>query len=207
MPLPESPSLIRALIVEGSDDQHVVERIYERCEPSTYFEVKLKGGIDRLLDDLGADILTPGRESVGIVVDANDNVSARWAAVRNRLAEEDIDIPDSPEDLGTIVTGEDGVPRIGVWLMPDNGSTGELEDFVVQMIPPDDQVWPLSKRYIDQISNPPFTASKTLRAQLYAWLAARERPRHIGLAIRAEDLDVDGDLCRQFVAWLTRLFG
>ena len=91
--------------------------------------------------------------------------------------------------------------------MPDNCSVGELEDFVVQMIPVGDRVWPLSERYIDEIPNPAFRPGKALRAKLYAWLAAREDPRHIGLAIRAQDLDVDGDLCRRFVAWLTRLFG
>ncbi len=91
--------------------------------------------------------------------------------------------------------------------MPDNHSAGELENFVIQMVPADDPVWPLSQRYIDEIPNPPFAASKTVRAQLYAWLAAREDPRQMGLAIRARDLDVDGDLCQRFVAWLTRLFG
>ena len=206
MSLPGSATLSRVLIVEGRDDEHVVQRICERSAPSVSFHVKRKGGIDTLLDDLGADILAPGVQSVGIVVDANDNVPARWAALRNRLADEDVDIPDSPEASGTIITGEDGRPRIGVWMMPDNCAGGELEDFVVQMIPADDPVWPLAQRYIDEIPNPAFKPGKTLRAQLYAWLAARERPRHMGLAILAGDLDVDGELCQRFVAWLGDLF-
>ena len=90
--------------------------------------------------------------------------------------------------------------------MPNNHSVGELEDFVVQMIPPNDKVWPLAQCYIDRIPNPLFSASKTLRAQLHAWLAAREDPRQMGLAIRAKDLDVDGELCQRFVVWLARLF-
>ncbi len=195
------------LIVEGPDEMHVVQRIRDRCESSMSFHVEPKGGIDTLLDDLGADILAPGRQSVGIVVDANDNVSGRWAAVRNRLAAENFGIPSSPEASGTIVTVGDGRPRVGVWLMPDNSSAGQLEDFVVQMIPPNDSVWPLAQRYVVGIPNPAFSARKTLRAQLYAWLAARERPRHMGLAVRAGDLDVDGDLCQRFVSWLSRMFG
>lgn len=196
----------RVLIVEGSDDEHVVRRIWERCEASQLFQVEQKGGIDILLDDLGSDILAPGRQSVGIVVDANDNVAARWAAVRDRLLEEGVHIPVSPVVHGTVIAGADSKPRIGVWLMPDNSSAGELEDFVVQMIPAGDQVWPLSQRYIREIPAPVFSASKTLRAQLYAWLAAREDPRQIGLAIRASDLKLDGELCQRFVGWLMRLF-
>ena len=126
--------------------------------------------------------------------------------MRNRLLNEGVHIPNSPEASGTVIAGGDGKPRIGVWMMPDNGSTGELEDFVVQMIPLGDQVWPLSQRYIAEIPEPAFSPTKTLRAQLYAWLAARKDPRHMSLAIQARDLHVDGELCQRFVAWLAKLF-
>ena len=92
--------------------------------------------------------------------------------------------------------------------MPDNCSPGELEDFVAKMIPASDAVWPLSQRYIDGIpeADKKFSEKKQPRAQLYAWLAAREDPRQMGAAIGARDLKVDGALCQEFVAWLTRLF-
>lgn len=93
--------------------------------------------------------------------------------------------------------------------MPDNESPGELEDFVVGMIPERDPVWPLSQRYIEGIpeAGRKFSEKKKLRAQLYAWLAAREDPRLMGVAIRAHDLEVEGALSRNFIAWLTKLFG
>ncbi len=93
--------------------------------------------------------------------------------------------------------------------MPDNVSPGELEDFVAQMIPGTDPVWPLSQDYIEGI--PPkdrrFAEGKTLRAKVHAWLATREDPRQMGSAIGAGDLQVDGDLCKRFICWLKRLFG
>ncbi len=93
--------------------------------------------------------------------------------------------------------------------MPDNESNGELEDFVAQMIPSRDPVWPLSQRYIDGIPQAAqkFTDDKAAKAQLYAWLAARRHPRLMGWAVRDEDLAVNGELCERFVAWLIRLFG
>ncbi len=92
--------------------------------------------------------------------------------------------------------------------MPDNTSAGELEDFVAQMIPTEDPVWPLSKRYIEGIpkADRKFKEHKTRRAQIHAWLAAREDPRQIGLAIRTGDLNIDGSLCQKFTTWLTNLF-
>ena len=67
---------------------------------------------------------------------------------RNRLQGADLNPPQPLSPDGTIIQAN---PRIGIWLMPDNMSVGELEDFVVQMIPEGDQVWPLSQRYIEEI--------------------------------------------------------
>ena len=143
------------------------------------------------------------------MVDADDNPSARWDAVAHQLRSLDIHASAAPNPDGTIIVGTDEMPRVGIWLMPDNILPGELEDFVVQMIPDGDPVWPRSEAYIDDIpaSDRKFAVGKTLRAKLHAWLAAREDPRQMGLAVRARDLEVDGALCRKFVAWLTKLFG
>ena len=92
--------------------------------------------------------------------------------------------------------------------MPDNDSNGELEDFVIQMIPDNDDVWPLVESYIDGI--PPksqkFKLSKIQRAKLYAWLSTRESPDRMGLAVTKGDLDLRGKLTKQFADWLTNLF-
>ncbi len=92
--------------------------------------------------------------------------------------------------------------------MPDNQSPGELEDFIVKMIPDGDPVWPRSKAYINGIpeEDREFKEGKILRAKVHAWLATREEPRKMGLAIKAKDLDIDGGTCASFVAWLRELF-
>lgn len=199
----------RVLLVEGQDDEHVVSRLLERHKSALPFSILNKETISKLLPSISLEIRASGRQVVGILVDADDNVAARWDAVRGQLSKAGISPPSSPDPAGTIV---DGTPRIGIWLMPDNESSGELEDFVVQMIPAGDRVWPLSQRYIEEIEEIPeakkkFSAKKKLRAQLYAWLAARKEPRRMGLAIRTRDLEVDGELSNTFVAWLTKLFG
>ena len=92
--------------------------------------------------------------------------------------------------------------------MPDNKLPGELEDFVIELIPNGDTVWPRSQSYIDGIPDGDrlFTEGKKQRAQLYAWLATREEPRRMGAAIGTHDLDINGPLCQNFVAWLKQLF-
>ena len=99
------------------------------------------------------------------MVDANDNPATRWQAISDRLASVGIQTPAAPHPNGTIIEAADDMPRIGVWLMPDNQSLGELEDFVAQMIPSGDPVWPLSQDYIDGI---PAVHRKSPPARHYA---------------------------------------
>ena len=80
------PSEKRVLLVEGQDDKHVVEHVYrKRFDSKPPFRVVDKEGYRRLCDALGPELKAPGREVVGIIVDANDDVTARWAAVTDRL--------------------------------------------------------------------------------------------------------------------------
>jgi hypothetical protein len=171
-----------------------------------------KEGKDKLIDSIVLEARTPGRTVLGIVLDANNNPDARWQALTdrlNRLRQEDHfdlpELPDKPEPSGTIIEGR---LRIGIWLMPDNRSTGELEDFVGSMIPSGDPVWPLAEAYIEGI--PPaerkFAPGKIQRAKVHAWLATREEPRRMGLAIKARDLVTDGANSAAFVDWLRTLF-
>ena len=197
------------LLVEGTDDEHVVRhlcnRLCNRQQAMPEFYIRGKGGIEVLLEDIGLEILDPRRKAVGILVDANDDLDARWSAVANRIRQENIEVPSSPERTGTII---DSNPRGGIWLMPDNTSPGELENFVSEMIPDDDPVWPLSENYIDDIpqAHRKFTEKKIMRAKIHAWLATRQDPRQMGAAIGARDLQVDGTLSTAFANWLRQLF-
>ena len=195
----------RVLLVEGPDDEHVVRHLRNRHQAMPEFCIRNKEGIAKLLEDIGLEILAPSRKAVGILVDANDDLDARWSAVADRLREENIEVPSNPELTGIII---DSTPRVGIWLMPDNTSPGELENFVSKMIPGDDPVWPRSEDYIDSIpkTDRKFTEKKILRAKIHAWLATRENPRQMGAAIGARDLHVDGTLSTAFANWLQRLF-
>ena len=195
----------RILLVEGADDEHVVWHLCNRHQAIPEFSIRDKKGIEGLLEDIGLEILDPRRKAVGILVDANDDLDARWNAVADRLRKENIEVPSNPEPTGTII---DSNPRVGIWLMPNNTSPGELENFVSEMIPDDDPVWPRSEDYIDGIpeADRKFTEKKILRAKLYAWLATREDPRQMGAAIGARDLHTDGTLSTAFANWLRQLF-
>ena len=209
MARPAGPPPTRVLLVEGQDDELLVRYIRERCAANSSFSTIVKGGVDELLKSIRQEARVFGRQNLGILLDANTDPAGRWNAVKDRFASANVRLPDSPNASGTIVDGRprERLPRVGVWLMPDNSSPGELEDFIAQMIPCGDPVWPLSQSYIEGIPKQErkFREYKILSAQMHAWLAARAKPRLMG-AIRARELDVDGPLCQRFVVWLERLF-
>ena len=149
--------------------------------------------------------------AVGFVVDADDEPEEHWLQVVNEIAKANnsIRLPSSSDPNGTIIPEDPGIggPRIGIWVMPDNRSTGELEDFAALMIPNGDPVWPLAQNYINGIPEPrKFDNDKIAKAEVHAWLAARKYPGLVGLAIREGDLDTSGQLAQTFLHWLSRLF-
>ena len=205
----ELPSSDRVLLVEGQDDKHVVLHLCGRSESMPAFCISDKDGIDQLLDSISPEIKVSGRKSVGILVDANDEPENRWKAVRSRLQQLDLRLPEEPEPNGTVLSAvPPAVPRIGIWMWPDNQCPGELEDFVKSMIPPKDPVWPRSEEYIDRIPEPDrkFLPGKEMKAKIYAWLATTTTPGRMGTAIKAKMLDADGLLALKFTDWLRRLF-
>ena len=200
------PPPAKLLLVEGPDDKHVVEHLRRKLAPNLTFHCEDKGGSGPLLDAIDVEIATDGRAALGILMDANDDMAARWQAIGDRLRDAKQKQPAEPERGGTIIDGE---PRVGVWLMPNNSTPGELENFVAELIPENDPVWPLAEQYVDGIpaKHRRFTQGKELRAKLHAWLATRREPRRMGAAIRTAELDVGTPLAGQFVDWLRTLFG
>ena len=199
-PVSTSPSPKRIMFVEGFTDKHVVRHICRQNELPC-FPIEEKQGVHVLLEDIGPEIKAPDREVVAFVLDANGDIKKQWCSVYNELKKAGVTPPKKPASAGVIVAGQ---PRVGVWLMPDNESLGELEDFVQTMIPEGDPVWPLSKQYIADIpeEHKKFKLQKTSKAEVYAWIATRKKP-----AIGTRDLDTSGDLCLRFSTWIRKLFG
>ena len=192
------------LVVEGVDDEHVVRHLHDRLRLELDFDIRPAGGVDALIGSIRNEAAVPDRIAIGFVLDADDYPGRQWRAVADKLGTRGIPTPDKPDPSGTIVEAE-SKPRIGIWLMPDNEMSGALEKFVATMVPADDPVWPLAEDYIGKVPDSALFANRS-KAEIRAWLATRERPL-MGASIGAGALNTDGQLCKSFAAWLTRLFG
>ena len=74
------------LLVEGSDDEHVVMHVCGHHGLPKIDEIAPLGGIDELLRDFPVRLKASDAHAVGAVVDADTDLDARWTSFERRLA-------------------------------------------------------------------------------------------------------------------------
>ncbi|MCK6627368.1 MAG: hypothetical protein L6R45_19595 [Anaerolineae bacterium] len=206
------------LLVEGKNDQHVIWALCEMYQLPETFDVIVpvgdnegenSGGIETLLADIPVRLKESGLKTLGMVVDADEDIQACWRSIRSRLQKAQYDIPVQPSQEGFILSLPNR-PRIGVWVMPDNQLPGRLEDFVGHLIPPKDGLKPIAEKTLQSIEKKQLNLFRPIhrsKALIHTWLAWQETPgMPMGQAITARVLLHDQTLANSFVSWLRRLF-
>ena len=194
------------LVVEGADDEHVIRHVCEQSLSELEFDVAQIGGIANLSAEIEAHAKVVGRSSLGVVVDANADIASRWQSIRDAFGRAQIELPSGPDGQGTVVQSRlAGVPRVGVWLMPDNTNSGEREDFLARIIPAGDPVWPLAQDYVQQVESIE-ALSKPAKSRIHSWLAVRTEGGRLGTSIRAGAFDLQQAAAQSFLTWLRRVF-
>ena len=199
----------KTLLVEGSDDQHVVWGLLKHHSFPQTFTVEEKGGIDTVLSTFPVQAKGSGVEAVGIMIDADEGAVNRWNSVKAAI--ERLGYVTCPDDLPAegLVLSENGLPKIGAWIMPDNRLSGMLEDFVALLVPASDALWLHSIAAIDNIPEElkEFSPKHICKARIHTWLAWKNDPgTPMGLAINKKYLDANSVSAQGFLNWLDRLF-
>ncbi len=201
----------RVLLVEGKDDKEVVYQFcnHHKINNKELFSVEEKDGYENLLDDLEVRPHSV-TEVIGAIVDADADPHRRWQAIRGRILKSGYtDFPEEPSEGGTIIQGRPGLPTIGIWLMPNNGTAGILEDFLTTLVREEDVLLKRARCCVDGI--PPeerrFVDTYQAKAVIHTWLAWQEDPgTPLDLAIKKRYLDAGHPLAIQFGDWLRNLF-
>ena len=201
-------------MVEGTDDKHVLKHICGNRDIPHLDKVEKYGGIEKLLESLGVrlPLLNGEGDVIGVVIDADTDISVRWQSIRDRIIGVGYqNVPDQPDLDGTILDPPAGtyLPRFGVWIMPNNQTSGILEDFLHFLVPQPNILFdhardsvktiPEGERRFKQLAEP--------KAVIHTWLAWQEEPgRPFGTAITARFLDPNVPEVDVLAAWLKRLF-
>jgi hypothetical protein len=202
------------LLVEGRDDQAVLTALWA-CRHQETLTFGDNRPVEDLLRKLPTFFKVSDVKALGVVVDADSDLAARWRSLSDKLRAAGYqNIPTSPSPDGTIVTRPKTpllalVPRVGVWIWPNNQSDGILEDFVRSLVPVD---CPLLSRAESAVAEIPsaqrrFVDVATPKAVIHTWLAWQKDPgTPFGTAIKAKFLDGHVADAEVLVKWLRELF-
>ncbi|MEO1429303.1 MAG: DUF3226 domain-containing protein [Cyanobacteria bacterium J06633_8] len=203
------------LLVEGKNDRHVIWALCEQHQIPETFSVEVPlvedgQGINAVLAEIPVRLKQDNLLTLGIVIDADTDLLARWQAVIQRLKEYGYEeIPKVPPAEGWVYKSQN-LPNIGVWLMPDNQLPGILENFVAQLIAEDDLLIIKAESILQDIEQNKlnrYTLVQHPKALIHTWLAWQQTPgMPMGQAITAQVLNYNSTLAVVFVEWLKRLF-
>ncbi len=209
------------LLVEGENDLHVISALCGKYNVPKNFEIsfpKMTGasanGVDLLLNSFRLQLRGSAGDTkaLGIVLDADDIPDQRWQQVTSIIEQARLGyiIPEQPDPNGVIILPLlEYQPRLGIWLMPDNKTVGELEDFVSVLIPSQDELSVYANNALNQIEQVNLNryGKKRSKAFIHTWLAWQDEPGlPMGRAITKKVLSPNTPLAFTFIDWLNRLF-
>ena len=208
----------KRLLVEGDEDRRVIPEVMDKfvawgeTKAQAVVEIESSGGIERLLEPgaIEAEINLPGLQALGIIIDADDQRAGRWASVVRRCREGLPDFPEVLPDGGLIYQATTGL-RVGVWIMPDNQSSGMLETFLGQLIPIEqDQLWAFAQQASAEAKEKhraPCSDSHRDKADIHTYLAWLDPPgQQLHHAVLHKALEGRTPLGLRFARWFVGLF-
>jgi hypothetical protein len=201
----------RVLLVEGKNDEYVVRRICDRLGLVNIKDIRPQAGKAPLLEMLPVQLQESDIAVLGVILDADTDLAASWQSVADRLREAGYQgIEPLPDKNGTILmppSGSNLLPKIGIWLMPNNCVPGILEDFLQFLVPEGDALLPHARQAIGTLPERRFSDAQESKVLIHTWLAWQEEPgKQYGQAITARYLDTGLPLAKTFTAWLQETF-
>jgi len=215
----------RLLLVEGVNDCHAIFQLM--ClvhKTGPVFGIHECGNDENVLESLAARLVSsaPKQKTLGVVLDSDVEGVSAGQVIQSRLDQlrprvgEFYPLPDAFPDGGLILEplstrpGSDRLPRLGVWLMPNNKAYGMFEDLLIEALRDNVRAYTstvLNKAKADGIAT--FKDIHLSKAIIRTYMAWQDPPdiQYLGLAIKKKTFENIEAECKQFVQWLEQLFG
>lgn len=207
----------RKLLVEGDTDKRVMPFLLEangvvwEAAGQPVVHIESCDGVEEMLKPgaIEGELAASGLEALGAVVDANGDSHRQWDRIRRRCGEHFSSLPAEIPREGLQVAASIG-PRFGVWIMPDNRSSGMLEDFLVQLIPSESRrLFSLAQQCVEEAAQrgAAFKPAHATKANVHTWLAWQDEPgKSLHQAVHHRVLDPKTAESKPFVRWFRSLF-
>lgn len=142
-------------------------------------------------------------------MDADSDFNARWMSIKNITAKQNYSLPSNISTNGLIEKNDSNI-QLGIWIMPNNQSTGYLEDFIQNLIPKEYKLMPIANEVLKNIETKNLNLYQPIhhaKALIHTWLAWQKVPGlPFGTAINSELLVSKSANSKNFSNWLSNLF-
>ncbi len=200
---------LQYLLVEGKDDFHVISSLCDKFSINQNFTILDCNGIDKLFETLPVRFKESGLKTIGIIVDADSDILSRWNHLKELIRSFGFVVEDEIPCEGLKTTNKKN-QSLGVWIMPDNKTSGMLEDFIRYLIPDEDELANEVNNTLDNIESLKLNKYKPIyrsKAFIHNWLSFQETPGSpLGAAITRSYLSTNSDKCMNLMNWLKNLF-
>lgn len=204
------------LLVEGESDRsffkelhkmlHISADVVEVATPKDIGHFRNgKSCLYQKLHDLLLQLDDGTIQRLGIVIDADNSFHATLKEISDIF--NPIGYTYSTEYR--LFIHEDGLPDIGLWIMPNNQDNGMLEDWIKTCQHPNEQtLFEHVKNSIDTIPNgAKFKDLHRAKAEIATWLAWQKNPEHgLYYAANKELLNTESESFQELEQWLQHLF-
>lgn len=198
---------MQQLLVEGKDDQHIIWALCEKFSLKENFKVIDCTGFENLMLQIPIRLKQSNIKTLGILVDADLEIASRWQSISAKFRNIYPNFPTSISSSGLIFQAEE--IKIGIWIMPNNKTSGMIEDFITFLIPAEDKLLPKITALLNDLEKEglnKYSLNHTSKAKLNVWLALQETPVPMGLSITKRYLTTEEATCQLFIDWLKGLF-
>ncbi|SMN16332.1 hypothetical protein CRYPD_990 [uncultured Candidatus Thioglobus sp.] len=196
------------MLLEGKSDCNIVKKFCEDNKINTQFGFCNCENDNQVLSQLNALLQGSNQpEIIGIILDADNDINARYQEIINKTTKFYKKLPSSILKTGLVHT-ENGLPKLGVWIMPNNQDNGALEKFYLELATDIDTAF--INDVIKRAENKKLTSfksqhrNKAIMHTYFAWQDSPSDPLHS--AINKIALDNSQEIATTFKIWLVQLF-
>ena len=207
----------KKLLVEGQEDLRVIPELIEKNgirwgdnKREAIVAIQDCGGYENINANLiSTELQASGLTHLGVIIDADEDLLARWISIRNACLPSMPDIPEEISETGLIHITKNEI-KFGIWIMPDNQMRGMLETFLAYMIRDEaETIWQYAQEVAKEAKKKgaSFKDSYLDKAKIYTWLAWQEEPgRQLHQAIKYQILNPQHPKTQTFVTWFKTLY-
>lgn len=211
------------LIVEGSADEYLFKKLCQKHgfdvevtvdTPSIFGQKDTKQGVLNILQVAIKQLESSYLDRLGIIIDSDyvqhgGGVSNTLLQIHNKIKDHGYVGPHKQfSNSGIYFEGENGLPNLGVWIMPNNLDEGMLEDWMLSICHPNEQSFLNTvKQTVIAIPSPKFAKIHEAKAISNTWLAWQKKPDRGFYNLFQEGLIDENHINYQnWLNWMTEIF-